>query len=167
MTIICKLFLFITVSMIRSVDSFDTCKQLPTAISLWFNCNHLFASNSCSRRVVRGGNVWRVKLLSEWCTEPTFVHPCISMYALNTYQVSMLICLIVTPCKLVDRYQGFGGTYCFHLQGWYGVTTQKPNIDTSSLNNLKSPAHKPYQQQLESEISCSRGGERRLQPSGM
>jgi hypothetical protein len=24
---------------------------------------------------------------------------------------------VVTPCRLVDRYQNFGKTYCLHLQG--------------------------------------------------
>jgi hypothetical protein len=32
--------------------------------------------------------------------------------------LSMLFC-VVTPCGLVGRYQRFGETYCFHLQGWY------------------------------------------------
>jgi hypothetical protein len=56
-------------------------------------------------------------------------------------------------CGLVGRYQCFIGTYCFHLQPWYpltsphGMTTQKIIIDiftamrTSNLKegNISSP----------------------------
>jgi hypothetical protein len=29
-----------------------------------------------------------------------------------------LVFRTLTPCRLVGRYQRFGGTYCLHLQGW-------------------------------------------------
>jgi hypothetical protein len=32
--------------------------------------------------------------------------------------LSKLVFWVVTPCRLVGRYQRFGGTYCLHLQGW-------------------------------------------------
>jgi hypothetical protein len=44
----------------------------------------------------------------------------------------------VTPCGLVGRYQRFGETYCFHIQGWYlsasphGLITQR-NIDITAV----------------------------------
>jgi hypothetical protein len=58
---------------------------------------------------------------------------------LTAVKMSMLLFWIVTPCGLVGRYQGFGGTYCFHLQGWYlpagphGISTQKTKIDLKIL----------------------------------
>jgi hypothetical protein len=35
---------------------------------------------------------------------------------LMAMEMSMLAFWDVTPSKLVGRYQGFGGTYCLHLQ---------------------------------------------------
>jgi hypothetical protein len=54
----------------------------------------------------------------------------------------MMLFWVLTPCRLVGRYQRFGETHCLHLQGgqdvspkrWYvptslhGVTTHKNNI---------------------------------------
>lgn len=32
-------------------------------------------------------------------------------------KMSVLIFYVVIPCALTDKYQRFGGIYCFHLQG--------------------------------------------------
>jgi hypothetical protein len=32
--------------------------------------------------------------------------------------LQMLVFWVVTPCRLMGRYQCFRGTYCFHLQNW-------------------------------------------------
>jgi hypothetical protein len=58
----------------------------------------------------------------------------------------MFVFWVMTPFRLVGRYQRFGGTYCLHLQGWssfllkcwylpaslHGVTAQKTNIKTDT-----------------------------------
>jgi hypothetical protein len=33
-------------------------------------------------------------------------------------KIRVLVFWVVTPCRLVRRYQRFGGTYCLHLQPW-------------------------------------------------
>jgi hypothetical protein len=39
---------------------------------------------------------------------------------LRSVKMTMLFFWVVTPCRLVDRYQRFGETYCLHLQGGSG-----------------------------------------------
>jgi hypothetical protein len=43
--------------------------------------------------------------------------------ALKVAKISMLVFWVVTLCRLADRYQHFGGTYCLHLQPC--ITTRK------------------------------------------
>jgi hypothetical protein len=42
---------------------------------------------------------------------------CMRTEVLTAVKLSVLVVWVVTPCGLVGRYQCFGGTYCFRLQG--------------------------------------------------
>jgi hypothetical protein len=45
----------------------------------------------------------------------------------------------MSPCRLVGRYQRFGGTYCLHVPTiQHGATTRKTNIDIFTTENLTS-----------------------------
>jgi hypothetical protein len=56
-----------------------------------------------------------------------------------TVRMTMFFIWVLTPCRLVGRYQHFGGTYCLHLQGdsmfLHGVKTQMNNIVKSIPNS--------------------------------
>jgi hypothetical protein len=49
-------------------------------------------------------------------------------------EMSMLVFWVVTPCGLVGSCQCFGGTYCFHLQGYKFTRHYNPEDQHRQIN---------------------------------
>jgi hypothetical protein len=41
----------------------------------------------------------------------------VRLEVLTALKMTVLFFWVVTPCRLIGRYQRFGETYCLHLQG--------------------------------------------------
>jgi hypothetical protein len=65
----------------------------------------------------------------------------LTAWAMAWPKMLMLVFLVVTPCRLVGRYQHFGDTYCLHLQDLEAVCSSK--CSTQSCNPQNQHKQRP------------------------